>query len=67
MHIYDFPVKPNNTFPRSIERGPVEALPLLILGGSLSKPFPRSIERGPVEAIGCYHRSDVSHFLSALD
>ncbi len=36
-------------FPRSYERGPIEARVALVVS-SLAKPFPRSYERGPIEA-----------------
>ena len=45
----DWGVRRGDSLPRSIERGPVEAVvnSALSLAGSL---LPRSIERGPVEA-----------------
>src|SRR5947209_4548062 len=38
-----------NLFPRSRERGPIEATKLLVLGVACAT-FPRSRERGPIEA-----------------
>ena len=37
-------------FPRSIERGPIEAVET-VLPQAFSYQFPRSIERGPIEAL----------------
>ena len=41
----------NSKFPRSIERGPVEAFGDDFWQFGLQGQFPRSIERGPVEAM----------------
>jgi len=53
-------------FPRSIERGPVEAPPTpsapLQFGA-----FPRSIERGPVEAAIQYSMPAIAQAVSALN
>ena len=37
-------------FPRSIDRGPIEAMPVVQAHGCATNQFPRSIDRGPIEA-----------------
>ena len=54
------------SFPRSIERGPVEAMPVLSAASRLHC-FPRSIERGPVEASLATGFIECPIHLSALD
>ena len=43
--------QPVISFPRSIDRGPIEASSDLSVSIAGSRPFPRSIDRGPIEAL----------------
>ena len=48
-------------FPRSIERGPVEASRWACMACLTAATFPRSIERGPVEAVCRNHFAQFVH------
>ena len=48
------------SFPRSFERGPIEALPFCRSFQPIYRAFPRSFERGPIEALQIWLKPKVA-------